>query len=154
MSAPLFLWVINQWNSSSQEDIDCPSINSFENRIEKNVLGRWTFSKTSSLQMLSGCKIWTTKCILDLDHHISLCQVQPHQVNKKVKVAHTRLPSIGFQSWSQFLAVSLQVTWAINPAVGCQYFLPGLQLPLQPLRGLLPVLLLGEQRHNGCEQFA
>jgi len=32
--------------------------------------------------------------------------------------------------------------------------LPGLQLPLQPLRGLLPILLLGEQRHNGCEQFA
>jgi len=25
------------------------------------------------------------------------------------------------------------------------------QLPLQPLRGLLPVSLLGEQRHNGCE---
>ena len=24
----------------------------------------------------------------------------------------------------------------------------------QPLRGLLPVSLLGEQRHNGCEQFA
>jgi len=23
-----------------------------------------------------------------------------------------------------------------------------------PLRGLLPILLLGEQRHNGCEQFA
>ena len=29
-----------------------------------------------------------------------------------------------------------------------------LQLPPQPLRGLLPVLLLGEQRHGGCEQFA
>jgi len=29
---------------------------------------------------------------------------------KKVKVAHTRLPSIGFWSWSRFLAVSLQVT--------------------------------------------
>jgi len=29
-----------------------------------------------------------------------------------------------------------------------------LQLPPQPLRGLLPVLLFGEQRHNGCEQFA
>jgi len=25
---------------------------------------------------------------------------------------------------------------------------------LQPLRGLLPVLLLGEQRHTGYEQFA
>ena len=27
------------------------------------------------------------------------------------------------------------------------------QLPSQPLRGLLPVSLLGEQRHSGCEQF-
>ena len=26
-------------------------------------------------------------------------------------------------------------------AVGCHYFPPGLQLPLQPLRGLLPVLV-------------
>ena len=40
---------------------------------------------------------------------------------------------------------------------------PGGRLPLlstrpalfpEPLRGLLPVLLLGEQRHSGCEQFA
>ena len=29
-----------------------------------------------------------------------------------------------------------------------------LQLPPQSLSGLLPSLLLGEQRHNGCEQFA
>jgi len=43
---------------------------------------------------------------------------------KKVKVAHTRLPNVG------------------------------LQLPSQPLRGLLPVSLLGEQRHDRCEQFA
>ena len=34
------------------------------------------------------------------------------------------------------------------------YFPPGLQLPPQLLRGLLPILLLGEQRHDGCEQFA
>jgi len=38
--------------------------------------------------------------------------------------------------------------------VGCHYFPPGPQLPSQPLRRLLPILLLGEQRHNGCEQFA
>ena len=37
---------------------------------------------------------------------------------------------------------------------------PGDRLPLlsaRPtvtVRGLLPVLLLGKQRHNGCEQFA
>jgi len=41
-----------------------------------------------------------------------------------------------------------------KPAVGCYYFSPGPQLPPQPLRGLLPISLLGEQRHNGCEQFA
>ena len=73
---------------------------------------------------------------------------------KKVKVAHTRLPSVEFRNWSRFLAVSLQVTLVMNPAVGCHYFPPGLQLPSQPLRGLLPILLLGEQRHDGCEQFA
>ena len=28
------------------------------------------------------------------------------------------------------------------------------QLPSQALRGLLPISLLGEQRHDGCEQFA
>jgi len=34
---------------------------------------------------------------------------------------------------------------------------PGGRLPLlsaRPLRGLLPISLLGEQRHDGCEQFA
>ena len=41
-----------------------------------------------------------------------------------------------------------------KPGGDCHYFLPALQLPPQPLRGLLPVLLLGEQRHDGCEQFA
>jgi len=52
---------------------------------------------------------------------------------KKVKVARTRLPSVGFRSWSRFLAVSLQVTWVINPAVGCHYFPPGPQLPSRPV---------------------
>ena len=42
----------------------------------------------------------------------------------------------------------------MNPAVDCHYLPPGLQLPSQALRGLLPILLLGEQRQNGCEQFA
>jgi len=86
--------------------------------------------------------------IIYADLHIA------HGTSKKVKVAHTRLPSVGFRSWSRYLAVSLQMMWVINPAVGCHYFPPGLQLPPQPSRGLLPIFLLGEQRHNGCEQFA
>ena len=40
-----------------------------------------------------------------------------------------------------------------KPAVGCHYFPPGRQLAPQPLKGLLPILLLGEQRHDVCEQF-
>ena len=70
------------------------------------------------------------------------------------KVVHTRLPSVRFRSWSRFLAVSLHVTWIINPAVGCHYFPPGPQLPSQHLRGLLPISFLGKQKHDGCEQFA
>ena len=80
---------------------------------------------------------------------LSVCQQQ-----KKVKVAHTRLSSVRFRSWSRFLAVSVQMTWVINPTVGCHYFPPGPQLPSQPLRGLLPISLLGEQRHDGYEQSA
>ena len=38
--------------------------------------------------------------------------------------------------------------------VNSNYFPPGLQLPSQPLRQLLPILLLDEQRYDGCEQFA
>jgi len=77
-----------------------------------------------------------------------------YSCRKNKKLVHTRLPSVGFRSWSRFLAVSLQVTWVINPTVGCHYFPPGPQLRSQPLRGRLPILLLGEQRHDGCEQFA
>ena len=52
-----------------------------------------------------------------------------------------------------FLAVSLQVTRVINPAVGCHYFPPGVQLLSQPLRELLPISLLGEQRHDFAQDF-
>jgi len=33
------------------------------------------------------------------------------------------------------------------------YFLPGPQLPPQPLRGLLPILLLGEHRYEGLNSL-
>jgi len=33
----------------------------------------------------------------------------------------------------------LQVMWVINLTAGCHHFLPGPQLPSQPLRGLLPI---------------
>ena len=99
------------------------------------------------------CRMWIRERILDgAFSHIQRPLHNPPR--EKVKVAHTRLPSVRFRSWSRFMAVSLQVTWVINPAVGCQYFQWGPQLPPQPLGVLLSVFLLGEQRHIGCEQFA
>ena len=41
----------------------------------------------------------------------------------------------------------------MNATVGCHSFPPRLQLPPQPLRGLLPILLLGEQKHNGLNSL-
>ena len=95
---------------------------------------------------------WLTTGSMDLASKRMIHRGSAPDVVKKV--AHTRLPSAGFRSWFRFFAVSLQLTWVISPAVGCHYFPPGPQLPPQPLRGLLPILLLGEQRHNGCKQFA
>ena len=37
-----------------------------------------------------------------------------------------------------------------KPGGRLHYFPSGLQLSPQPLRGLLPILLLGAQRHDGC----
>ena len=57
---------------------------------------------------------------------------------------HYSIAKHRFPQLTRSLAVSLHVTRVINPTVGCHYFPPGLQLPSQPLRGLLPVSLLGE----------
>ena len=81
-----------------------------------------------STSVLHSCQVWQ-------------CFLQPRSkflMIEKVMVAHTRLPSVGFRSWSRFLAVSLQVTCVINPAVGCHYFSPGLQLPCSMLITRLP----------------
>ena len=75
-------------------------------------------------------------CLYPLNRHLSSLFGR-----KKVKVTHTRLPSVWFWSRSRYLAVSLQVTWVINLAVGSHYFPSGPQLPSQPLRGLLPILV-------------
>jgi len=74
----------------------------------------------------------------------------------KVKVAHTRPYSI-----TECRVPELIPVLCSQPASDMSHK-PGVRLPLlsarqlppQPLRGLLPILLLGEPRHNGCEQFA
>jgi len=125
---------------------------------EKNCVRTISGRSLSLVTHLSRCR----SAYLSLSTSVQVCRslddfcclTTRRWCKKGVKVAHSWLPSVGFRSWSRFLAVSLQVTWVINPAVGCRYFPPGPQLPSEPLRGLLPVSLLGEQRHDGCEQLA
>ena len=53
-------------------------------RSRKNVLGRWTSTKTSSLRVLySGCKIVTTKYTLVWIVLVLARCMQAHQINKK-----------------------------------------------------------------------
>jgi len=132
----------------------------------------WTFSSDTRLStgeryrsLWVNCWLSTTTTIAhswDFQHSVYAAHISRI---KKVKVAHTRLLSVGFWSWSRFLAVSLQVTWITNPMVSCHYLPPGLQLPPQSLRWMLPILLLGEQgtmgvnclpktvtrQHRGCD---
>jgi len=51
---------------------------------------------------------------------------------KKGKGFPYSLPSVGPGGNPGVQAVSPQVIWVIQPAVGCHYFLPGLRLPPQP----------------------
>ena len=86
---------------------------------------------TSAIALLCSLRRrWVASCISSPVIHENMWPFSCIIIQvKKVKVAHTRLQSVGFRSWSRFLAVSLQVMWVVNPAVDCHYFLPGLQLP-------------------------
>jgi len=87
-------------------------------------------SKQFVLCMLHWISTWFAYAVKSVYLHRKLIGV--HLLPPiAIKVSYTRLPSVGFRSWSRFLAVSLQVMWVIDPAVGCHYFPPGLQLPPQ-----------------------
>ena len=74
-----------------------------------------------------------TDCYTDKTHNnVGLNNITLSQNTLKVKVTHTRLPSVWFRSWSRFLAVSLHVTGVINPAVGCYYFQQACSFPRNP----------------------
>ena len=76
---------------------------------------------------------------------------------KKVKVAHTR--KYGCRVPELIPVLGSQPAGDVSHKSGDRLLLlsarhAATQLPSQPSRGLLPILLLGEQRHDGCEQFA
>jgi len=86
---------------------------------------------------------------ITLDHNV--CS------SKKVKVAHTRLSSVWFRTPELIPVLGSQPAGDVNHK-------PGVRLPLlspRPAvapatlkRAAIPILLLGEQKHNWCEQFA
>ena len=80
-------------------------------------------------------------------HLCHAASVNPSKKGSPYSITERRVPEL-------ITVLGSQPAGDVSHKPGCHYFPPGLQLPPQPLRGLLPVLLLGEQRHNGCEQFA
>jgi len=120
--------------------------------VQPTVSKHWRQQQTSTK---THTHVGSTECRLQRKKHQLINErLTTLSLHCGKKVTRTRLPSIRFRSWSRIFAVSLLVMWVINPPVGCHYFPPGPQLPRQPLRGLLPISLVGEQRHDGCEQFA
>jgi len=68
------------------------------------------------------------------------------------KVVPYSIMSVGHGADPGFLAVSPQVTLAINPTVGCHYFPPGQRLLSQPKRSpswSVPTYIAWWQRHTG-----
>jgi len=91
-------------------------------------------------ERLSGRCVWSVWSLVNMHHTWASERL------KKVKVAHTRLPRVGFWGWSRFLAVSLQLTW-LKPGVT---FHQARSYP-QSLRALLPILLFGTRQCCGCD---
>jgi len=89
---------------------------------------------------VSCCQIYACSCVFQ---------------HKKLKVAHTRLPpERRVPELIPVLGSQPAGDVSHKPGVRLPLLSAGLRLPLKPLRGLLPISLLDEQRHNGCEQFA
>jgi len=99
----------------------------FQRKLPVTVAARSTAGYYWQLGLVfKGFLLWITDyqpAFVDKDVQIKPSSTLPV---KKVKVAHTWLPSVGFRSWSQFLAVSLQVTYVSHK--------PGGRLPLLSAR--------------------
>ena len=69
--------VITRSNSSSQEDVDSPFINSFKDRLEKRRVRQVDFFKVLQVPSLYPAARWNDKVHVGLDRD-SPRQVQPH----------------------------------------------------------------------------
>jgi len=119
--------VLRQQNFCRRERYVCEEQRVFCRKMS----GRWRYQTVNQLS--------TTPCVF------------VEQLSRKSTNFNDILRTWSLRNFCDFDRVHR--TWK-NVAVGCHYFPPGPQLPSQPLKGLLPVSLLGEQRHDGCEQFA
>ena len=84
-------------------------------------------------------------------HNESACMI----LRKKSKGSHTRLPSVGLRL---ILVLDSQPAGDASHKPGGRLPLlfarPAVTLATQLLKGLLQISLLGEQRHDGREQYA
>jgi len=134
-----------------------------------SLCGLGTTSQSCNIRLLLASVCWQIASVYGRDtvdlptdypslvaHFHSLLTVSISTfASKKVKVGHTRLPSVGFRSWSRLLAVSLQS--------GDVSHKPGGRLTLLSVRPAVALATLKRVATNfadlwtgrdGCEQFA
>ena len=107
---------------------------------------------------------------LELELNCTLGQTPTRSGLATIKVGLQQVTALNWSDKSKGSPYSVAERWVpeVIPVLGSQpagdvSHKPGGRLPLlsaEPavtlatLRGLLPISLLGEQRHDGCEQFA
>ena len=140
-------------NNNCSRFIQTTTVNSLQSRvIQVSQYQKKTFTRSLHIVVhlkskeLNGTVFFTEPVQAGGRHHVMAQWVKasPYSIAPEPRIPEL-IPVLGCQPAGEV---------SHKPAVSCHYFPPGLQLPPQPLRGLLPILLLGEQRHNGCEQFA
>jgi len=90
-----------------------------------------------------------------LSRVVSQAKIAYHIVSHRIAALHTYKKGKGSPySITERRVPQLIPVLGSQPAGDVSHKPGGLQLPMQPLRGRLPISLLGEQMHDGCEQFA
>jgi len=113
-------WCKEIWQRHSYSDCSCTMAYSISADYRCPVMSVWSKKTNNIGRNLLCCDCASTAPVAQTHSsqlHNATANTHTHRNHstsvkiKKSKVAHTRLPSVGFWSWSRFLAVSLQVTW-------------------------------------------
>ena len=117
---------------------------------------------TVALCKIKICQMWNKFCHslqamssqLVQSNHIEVPQVSATSTYKKGKGSPYSITECRVPELIPFLGSQPAGDVSYKPSVTLPLLSAKPTVTLATLRGLLPISLLGEQRHDGCEQFA